>query len=155
MQIEPPLPTHTHTKKKALAACVGMCEGGQMYFAPSTISKNIILFLSSFVFTTQHSNVRLIQGRNLVLPADLGRALADTTGRWPGLDPVLAAPPLVGQVWGCPSHAVVSSPCAAASIVWMRISLNEGQWSGAWVVGRLRWRWPPAQSRLLSCRTFT
>ena len=30
--------------------------------------------------------MRLIQGRSLVLPADLGRALADTTGRWPGLD---------------------------------------------------------------------
>ena len=30
--------------------------------------------------------MRLIQDRNLVLPADRGRALVDPTGRWPGLD---------------------------------------------------------------------
>ena len=36
-----------------------------------------------------------------------------------------------------------------------RCNLGFCSFSLGWVVGRLRWRWPPAQSRLLSCRTFT
>ena len=39
--------------------------------------------LAGYAQATQHSNVQLIQGRNLVLPPNLGRALTDTTGRWP------------------------------------------------------------------------
>ena len=36
-----------------------------------------------------------------------------------------------------------------------RYNLGFCSFSLGWVVGRLRWRWPPAQSRLRSCRTFT
>ena len=60
--------------------------------------------------------MRLIQGRNLVLPADLGRALVDTTGRWPGLDRSACS--------AAPSRASLGLPLARRRVFALRCGFD-------------------------------
>ena len=76
---------------------------------------------------TQGSNARVIQGRNLVRSGD-------AAGFCPGVDRCAcsAAPSRAG--FGPPLARLFSVRCAVPSLLWWHFSVNEGQWSGAWVI---------------------
>ena len=59
-----------------------------------------------------------------------------------------AAPSRAG--FGPPFARLFSARCAVLSRLWSHFSVNEGQWSAAWVILLF-----PGQSKLRLCRTST